>query len=243
MLAGKDPGNQLLEKSGMLKAKKKLTKKELKQDKFVLFTLDAKAWAEEHVNQIVGGLIAFLVIVGGSYMWVSNNAAAEREALSMLSDAQSFIRNSQVDAGIDLMNQVTSEYNGTNAAGKALFLLGRHFWERNENESAAAYFRRYLDEHGEENVMTQAVHAGFADCLFAQGNFAEAAGHYEKAAEIEPDFPQAGSYLYSAASSYHEAGNDGKAKALAERVVEKFEQNFTLKSRAQFLLESLKVKG
>ncbi len=47
----------------MLKAKKKLSKKELKQDQFVLATLQAKSFVETHSKTITYALLGLVVLV------------------------------------------------------------------------------------------------------------------------------------------------------------------------------------
>lgn len=215
----------------MLKAKRKFSKKELKQDQFVIKTLEAKDYIEDNARTLAMAALGVIVVIFLIYMYMNSRSGAEVEAAAMLSRAQ--VESSDP---VTLYNQIISEYGGTDAAGKATFLLAKFYFEQGDKIQAKQYFKDYLDDYDAKNVMTQAAMAGYGDCLFAEGNNEEAARYYERAANLEPDFPQAVAYLYSAAASYEKAGDMEKARDLAQRILDDFEdQNF--KGRAEVLLE------
>lgn len=222
----------------MLKAKKKLTKKELKQDQFVLATLQAKSFIETHSKTITYALLGLLALVALGYFYVQSKSNAETAAATLLTKAQLETQNGQRENAINIYQEIIDQYDGTNAAAKANFLLGKIYWEDDNLTLAKQYFQAYLDEASDDNLLTQAALAGLADCYYAEKNYAEAAKLYERAAKIEPDFPPAAAYLYSAAQAYKAAGNPAKAKALAQKIIDDYEDP-QFKNRAEILLNSL----
>ncbi len=226
----------------MLKAKKKYTKKELKEDKFVIATMEAKNWIEDNLNQLLTGLLALVVLVGGAFLWASSSAESERQAVSALSQAQAQVVAGETEVGKQALNTVISSFGGTSAAGQATFMLANLHRNEGDNALAKTYFKKYIDDYAEDNFMTQGAMAGYADCLVSDGDYGQAADHYERAARMEPEFPQAPSYLYSAAHAYLKAGDTAKAQQLTESIIEDYSDNRAVKSRAEYLLEVLKQK-
>ncbi|MCB9067721.1 MAG: tetratricopeptide repeat protein [Calditrichia bacterium] len=223
----------------MLKAKKKFSKKELKEDQFIMATIQAKSFVEKNATKIAGGVVAVIAILVLGYFWTQSKKNAEETATTMLTQAQFELQNNQRDVAIATYTSIMDEYSGTNGAALATFQLAKLYWSDNNLELAKSYFKSFLDDYGDNTILLQAGHAGYADCMLAEKNYDEAASHYEKAAGISPDFPQAIAYLYSAAQAYKEAGNTGKARSLAERVVAQSEDNQQIKNRAEVLLKSL----
>lgn len=222
----------------MLKAKKKLSKKELKQDQFVLATLQAKSFVETHSRTITYALVGVLALLVLGYFYFQSKANAETAASTLLTKAQLELQTGQRENAVNIYQEIIDQYDGTDAAAQANFHLGRMYWEDNNLTLAKQYFQAYLDEASDDNILTQAALAGLADCYFAEKNFSEAAKLYERAARIEPDFPQADAYLYSAAQAYREAGNTAKARALAQKLIDESDDP-QIKNRAEILRNSL----
>ncbi len=222
----------------MLKAKKRLKKKELKQDKFVMATIEAKAFVEENASKILYAVLGILVIAILAYFYVQSKATAEQTALALLSRAEIELQNNQNENAISIYQEIIDQYDGTNAAGIATYTLAKLYREDNDPVMAKTYFKKYIDDYSGKNILMQAALAGYADCLFAEKNYEDAAKYYERAASIEPEFPMAAEYLYSAAHAYKEAGNTSKAKALAQKVIDE-NKNPALKNNAEILLKSL----
>ncbi|MCK6621766.1 MAG: tetratricopeptide repeat protein [Calditrichaceae bacterium] len=224
----------------MLKAKKKYTKRELKQDQFVLATMKAKSFLEDHSRQLVYGVLGVIAAAALVWFYLNSQKSAQKEALSLLSTGQEQIRNGDKENGMATFTEIVERYNGTHAAGEAAFFLAKFYWEDNDFTQAKKYFKAVTDGYAGKNIMTQAAYAGYADCLMGEKNYAEAAKNYEKAATIDPMFPMAADYFYSAAQAYREAGNLQKAKELSDKVIKDY-NNPALKNRAEVLLQSLEL--
>jgi outer membrane protein assembly factor BamD (BamD/ComL family) len=224
----------------MLKAKKKYSKQELKQDEFILGLMKVKSFFEDNARNIAyiaAGIVAVFVLI---MFYVNSKKEAERDAASLLSTAQEQIRNGQRDNAIATFNEIVNQYDGTPAAGNATFYLGRLYWEDSDFVQARHYFEIYIDNYAGKNIMTQAVYAGYADCLVNEKDHLEAARYYEKAAITDTNFPLTVAYFYSAAQAYRDGGDYTKAKSLAQKVIDDYTDP-TFKSRAEVLLESLSL--
>lgn len=224
----------------MLKAKKKYTKKELKQDQFVLATMKAKTFVEDHSRQIIYISLGVLAIIFLAIYIMNSRSQAKIDAASLLSTAQEQMRNGEKENAIATFNEIIDQYQGTPAAGHAAFFLGKSYWEEGDLTQAKPYFETFINKYAGKNIMSQAAYAAYADCLLSEKDNEGAAKNYEKAATTDPDFPLSVDYLYSAAQAYSDAGNSAKAKALCQKIIDDY-NNPTFKNRAEVLLESLSL--
>ncbi len=226
----------------MLKKKKKITKKELKQDKFVLFTLQAKQFFDEHQKTIFQIGTVAIVLIALLTFYINSKRSATEKANSFLGQAQIEWQMGNKDRAITLLKELIQRYEGTGPAGQGTFLLARIYWQDGNYTEAKKYFKKYIDDYGDDRILTPAAFAGYADCLLSEKKYAEAAQYYEKAARANPDFPEAPSFLYSAAIAYKDAGNVRKAKEIVEKIIKDYSDS-QYKSRAELLLAMLKFEA
>ena len=224
----------------MLKAKKKYTKKELKQDKFILATVQAKSFVEENATRIMYAVIGVIAVAVLIWFYFDSKETTSQNAQSLLAAAENEFHMGQKDAAIASFSELIDQYAGTSSAAKATFLLARIQLEDNNIEQAKIYYKLFIDDYADGNLMAQGAYAGYADCLVSEKNHLEAAEYYQKAAEVVPDFPQADAYLYSAAHQYKDAGDLDQAKRLAQKLVDESE-NQNVKNLAEVLLETLSL--
>ncbi|OPX35655.1 hypothetical protein B1H10_00760 [candidate division KSB1 bacterium 4484_188] len=226
----------------MLKPKKKITKRDLKEDKFVTFTLKARDYIETNMKMLVrAGIVVLLIIIAVS-MFIHSKRNATIRASELLGEAQ--LANSKGNSmkADSLLKVLVTEYDGVTAAGQGCFLLAKMYWEQNDFDNAQIYFKKYLDEYGGDDLLTAGALAGYADCLIQKGQIAEAAKYYEKAGLLNKELPEVPSFLYSAARAYLEAKDFQKAKSLAEKIVQEYQKS-EYKSKAEILLNMAKLES
>lgn len=219
--------------------RKKITRKELKQDRFITAMLKAKDFLEKNSKLVT---ISILGLIGATLIIlfiVRSKQAADVTATNMLSRVQFMIGGPQQEAAIDSLKVIVDRYDGTEAAGKATYLLAKTYWEKNDFENAKIYFKKYIDDYFDKTVVSQSALAGYADCLLKEENYEEAAKYYERAAEVDPEYPETAEFLFSAATAYKDAGKTEKAEKLVERLLADF-NNPQIKNKAELLQEDLK---
>jgi predicted negative regulator of RcsB-dependent stress response len=226
----------------MLNPKKKLSKRELKEDKFVTFTLKAKDFVEENSKLLVRAAIGSLIAVILLTLYINSKKSANVEANSLLGEAQLAIQLNDDSRAEEVLTRLVENFDGVNAAGQGCFLLAKKYWEKDDFVNAKKYFKKYMDDYASDDLLFSGALAGYADCLFNENAKSEAAVYYERAARVDRDLPSTPSYLFSAALAYLESDNLEKARELAEDIVNNFEDS-NFKEKAEILLYKIKFSA
>jgi tetratricopeptide (TPR) repeat protein len=223
----------------MLKPKKKISKRELKEDKFIEFTLKARDFVEDNAKWLIrGGIFVLIAIILISF-YVRSKRKANVEANQLLGEAQLVQAQGNTKKAEDLLNQLVKDYEGVTAAGQGTYLLAKLYWQQGDTEKAKIYFKKYTDEYSNDDLLTSSALAGYANCLMRQNEVGEAAKNYEKAAEVDKESPQAPSFFYSAALAYMQADNYKKAQEMAQKIIKNYDKS-EYKQKAEVLLNMAK---
>jgi tetratricopeptide (TPR) repeat protein len=136
------------------------------------------AWANENRRRLIvaGGIVVVVGLIIAIYFWHSNyqsdsaNAALDRVQGN---DPAQFM-------------EVANVYPDTTAAARALLIAGQLQFEAGKYDQAQATFQRFLAEHHDYPLASQAA-VGVAASLEAQGKKAEAVARYEEISRRPPD--------------------------------------------------------
>ena len=134
----------------MLKARKKITKKEIKHDPFLESIYKAKEYFEENkqlITRIGVGIVAVVVIV----LILNKNSKAEKEA-SEAALGKAFVNLSigDRDNGLLQLELLVDDYSGSEAAQRSLFMLARLYYEQKDYLTAESNLQDFLDDPTEE---------------------------------------------------------------------------------------------
>jgi TolA-binding protein len=225
----------------MLKPYKKISKRELKEDKFVTLTIQVKEYLEKNGKMLMYAGLAVVVIIFLVSFFIRSKKQANVTANELLGKASFSFSQGNESGGETQLKELIQNYDGVTAAGQGCYLLAKYYWQKDDFTNAKIYFKQYLDDYAEDPLLSSGAHAGFADCLYQEGNLEEAARHYENAARVDKNLPMAPSYLFSAAKCFIELNDLTKAKGLAAEIIENYEDS-EYKSRAEYLLNVIKYK-
>ena len=203
----------------MLKPKKsisKISKKDLKEDKFVKFTLQAKSYLDENSKQVFYMVSGILIVVILIIVYVYVHKQNVEEAQGQLGIAQVEYTNLNYDRAIKRLERLIEDYSGTDEADQGMFLLANVLYQKEKYDEAKVHFEQFVDSYSGSKILLASGIAGLAACYEKEKNFLEAAEAYSKAASTAPYFVEADNYIYLSGICYNKAGNIDKA-------VEKFE--------------------
>ena len=204
--------------------KVKLTKRQIKEDKFTTFVLSTKERVEENWQfWVIGALAVVLVIVGAVYL-INSGKNREHEAALKLAEAQSQYRDAQIDVAMLTLTQLLDRYEGTAAARQGRLFLARINYEQKNYAEAQRYFEEFLARVKDDPLNRAAALGGLGAVLENQGEYAAAAEKYAQAADEDPQGPLAPEYRYDAMRNYLAAGDIENARRQRDIIESEFKQ-------------------
>jgi tetratricopeptide (TPR) repeat protein len=211
----------------MLKPKKKISKKEIKEDKLVTTYFEATTWYETNkkiVNGVLAGVV-ILAIVIVAYMnnVTSNNVKANTELGKVLPyyDQGKFdlAINGNLQENIRGLQSIADDYGSTKSGELAKFYLANAYFAQNDHDKALKYF---LDVSISDELIAASALSGAASCYEAKGDFEKAASMFEKAAFKSAKDVNAAENMFNAARNYLTIGKKEKAAELFKKVKKDF---------------------
>jgi tetratricopeptide (TPR) repeat protein len=207
----------------MLRPKKKISKKEIKQDALVTTYARVTAFYEEN-KRVIGiaatvtalAVIAILVIL-------KNRSDANESAMLQLGQVQELFASGQYQAAIDGVPErnvpglkaIVDNYGNSRGGELARFMLASALFELGKYDEALPQFE---DFSAPDDMLAASRFAGIAQCYEARQNYKEAAEYFEKAAGKNTKDISAPEYLNHAARNYGLAGEKERAIELYKKL-------------------------
>ncbi len=211
----------------MLNPRKKVTKKDLKEDKLVTTYFKASEYIEENkkrLSWLVGGLV---VVSIGAVIYFNNRAANEEKAATALGQIIRYYDKGEYQTAIDGvpeknvvgLKDVVENYGGTSSGDLARFYLANAYYYTGKIDEALTEFENF---RGSYPPLRSSALAGIASCYEAKGNHKQAAEYFEKAASKSADAQLTPEYLHHAARDYALSGKKDHAIELLKRLKKDF---------------------
>lgn len=163
-------------------SRKRLSKTQLKRDRFVEQTFDWAHWVETHRNEVIGGVVAAVLIVAGFFVWRNMQASAtEAAARDYLSARQAYDSGNWALAASDLQAFV-DRHDGTGYGDDGMFFLASAYYQSGQMEPAIQTLRDFLDRH-EDSGFADNARRLLAAAYQGLGQFDQAAEVYREAIE------------------------------------------------------------
>jgi TolA-binding protein len=208
----------------MLRAKKKISQRVIKEDALVTSYFKAQVWYDENKKRIstVAGIVAALAVV--LWFYTNNIHANDDRATAELAKVFSFYDNGQYQIAINGipeknvsgLQSIVDNYGSTKAGNIAKFYLANAYYNSQNYDKALEYFN---DFGGSSNSLIEnSAIAGIGACYEAKGDFKKAAENYEKAALKNSDDPNAADNLVNAARNFGKSGEKDRAVELLKKV-------------------------
>jgi tetratricopeptide (TPR) repeat protein len=211
----------------MLNPQKKISKKEIKEDKLVASYFRARQWAEENTRLLtyVAVGIAACIIVG--FIWVKNRAEDSEKAATQLAKIETYYDENKYELAINGVPQegaqglqvIVDEFSGTHSGEIARLYLANSYYALGDYDKA---LENYKNISFDDKVIMASAYAGVASCYEAKGDYEEAGAYFEKAAKRNMAMIQAPENLQRSAWNYAAAGKKEKAIELLQMLKKEF---------------------
>ncbi len=197
-------------------AAKRLTKGQIKQDKFISSVFRAQEYFAEHLMTFIGGIVAVAAVAMIIILLVSSSQSSEQEANDLLGRAGVEFRSGNFQLAAVDYQTILDQYGGSDAAKLASFYIANAYFALSNYDQAEQYFSLHLDKYRYDDMLTANAMAGRAQCLRAKGMMAEAAEAFRDTYSRYPDSYVATDCLFLGAKSFATAGDSDAALGLYE---------------------------
>jgi tetratricopeptide (TPR) repeat protein len=226
----------------MLRAQKKISKREIKEDKLITTYFQARTWLDDNRNRLgsIGGVVIVIILAIWFY---SNNVRGNNEKAALdFGKVFTYYDNGQYSIAISGIPEknvaglqtIVDNYGSTRAGNMARFYLANAYYETQNFDKALEYFDAYS---GGNDLLQISAYAGMASCYEAKNDFRKAAEYYEKAGVKKADDPNVAENLVNAARSYAKAGEKERALELLTKVKKEHPASPVLREYDRYLAE------
>ncbi len=205
----------------------RLSKDQLETDALVTSYYTFTQWVKENRMTVIGGALAFFLILGGFIWYTLDSAEKERTARDLItySEAQ-FLRGNYENAlyGDDErmkpgLVEIANRFSRTSAGNIAKYYAAISYSRLGEYESALSYIRDYDVPDGVIGVGPVSLHATI---LLNLGRYSDAVRMFERAAEWDINDATTPFNLLQAAEAAIEDGNHSRARSLTQRIIDEY---------------------
>ncbi len=198
-----------------------------KQEETLVDLVEAKEQASDYVNKnstlIIGGLIAFVVLIGGYFAYQQFvSVPSEKNAKEALRFAQDqFARDSfalalENPGGGNLgFLDIIENHKGTNAANSALLYAGISYLNLGNYDVALSYLKEFSPK---DDLLPISKYGAMADAYGELGQFDEAIANYKKATSAGDNEVLVTYYLKKLGLLYEKQGDMAASKAAFMRI-------------------------
>jgi len=224
----------------MLQKKKKLSKKEIKEDKLINFYKSAVVFFEKYKNKIfiyAGVLVAVAAIV---YFYVNQKSESNEKAglelsrIMPLYDQGAYLEAIEGKQGTNIigLKRIVEEFGGSENGETAKIYLANCYAFLGNYDEANKY---YNDYSGSIDYFEAASLAGQAGYYADQEDFEKAANLFLQASKMSEINSQNPDYLLNAGIYYLKAGEKEEAKILFNRIKEDYSTSLAYREVDKYL--------
>lgn len=226
----------------MLAPKRKISKKEIKQDKLVETYFKAKTFFEENQRKILIFLGSFVVVVLLVIYLVNRSKEREIEATTLLGGVINLYDQGLYQQAIDGvpakkikgLKYIADEYGNTESGEAAKILLANSYFQLGKFDEALKY---YEDFGGNNKLLQATAYAGAAACYEIKGDKAKAAEFYLKAAKVVESEVTTPEYLLYSARLNAEIGKKDVAKKLLDQIKKEYSTSAQARDYDRYVIE------
>ena len=230
----------------MLKPRKKITKKELKQDKLVTTYFKVVNYLKNNRRIVSGTITVIIVAVIAVVIYLNNRRSNNTNAATELSGVLNLFNggayqvaiNGDPTRNITGLKSIVDNYGSSESGEQAKIYLADCYYYLGDYDNAMKYFKDY---DGSDRFLQASAYAGEAEVNEIRGGFESAAEYYDRAASRDSKSFLAPQYLVGAARNYIKIGKKERAVELLTRAQKDF-SNSPYAGNVDYYLAEAKLK-
>ncbi len=226
----------------MLSPKKKISKRELKEDTLITTYVKLTGFYERNKKNISIAVTVVAILIIAAVVFVKNRADNSEKASAQLGVVFSIYDNGQYQQAIDGVPErniaglktIVDNYGSLRAGNYARFYLANAYYHLGKFDLALEQFDDFSPT---DDVLAVSRLAGIGSCYEAMGKYKEAAENYEKAATKYPQDVNAAENLSNAARDYGMAGEKETAVDLYKKLKKNYPTSTFARDADRFITE------
>lgn len=224
----------------MLTKQKKLSRKEIKEDKLVEYYYRSQSFFEENKNKIFTYAGIAVVVVAAVFWYLSYRGGQNDEAGVQLAkvmdtyDMGDFLGAIEGKKDVKLLGlkDIVTQYGSTENGEIAKIYLANSYANLGKPEEALKYYEDYC---GDIDIYKAAALAGQASYFAFKNEKEKAAEFYDKATKVSKNNAMNADYTFQAAVNYFEAGENEQAKSLFQTIKDEYKTSMVFAQVDRYL--------
>ncbi len=222
--------------------RKHISNKELrdkmKEDPFVEFVKNAREYLLKYNQQIIAGIVVFLIVGLVSWVFVKHRKTVNDDSMLMLSRVEQAYDANKTEEGDKLLEELLNNYSSSAAAPYALLLKAQRSYNSGKYDDALNTYQRCENKYsGDVNFIAQ---KGIAYVKLAKGDGQGALKIFQELIENCATTSEKAEMYYMIALCQEELGQFEDAAKNYMLVSEKSAYRTMAKQRAELLRDSAK---
>jgi tetratricopeptide (TPR) repeat protein len=226
----------------MLKPKKKITKKEIKQDKLVTRFMQTETWVLDNqklLAYIGAGIVAIVLVI---FVWTDRAQTMESEAATRLAGMLPVYDGGDMQQAIDGLpaqgkfglQSIVDEYGSTESGNLAKLYLGNALLSQGKAEEALEV---YGDISGSTRLLESSVFAAEGAAYESMRQHEDAARSFERSVSADPTNPLCPDRLIQAAANFSKAGEGERALEVLKTLKKQYPQSVGAREVERYMAE------
>ncbi len=211
----------------MLKPRKRITKKELKQDQLITIYVKATEFFRNNRKLVSGTITGVVIAVVAIIIYMNNRNSNNMVAATQLSQVLNFFNggayqlaiNGDPNRNITGLKSIVDNYGSSETGEQAKIYLADCYYYLGDFDNALKYFK---DFDGSDKLLEASADAGVAEVYEVKRDYEKSAEYYDRAASRDSKSFLTPQYLIGAARSYIKIGKKDRAISMLDRVRKNF---------------------
>lgn len=230
----------------MLKPRKRITKKELKQDQLITTYVKATEFFRNNRKIVSGTITGVVIAVIVAVAYLNNRHSDNMKAATELSQVLNFFNggayqlaiNGDPSRNVTGLKSIVDNYGSSETGEQAKIYLADCYYYLGDYDNALKYFGDY---GGSDKLLEASADAGIAEVYEIRKDYEKSARYYDRAASRDSKNFLTPQYLISAARSYIKIGKKDRAISMLERVRKDF-ANSPYASNLDYYMAEAKIE-
>jgi tetratricopeptide (TPR) repeat protein len=224
----------------MLTKQKKLSRKEIKEDKLVEFYYRSISFFEKNKNRIFIYLGVLVLVVAAVFIYINHKNSQNDKAGELLGkvmdvyDAGSYLEaiEGRKETNLAGLKQIVAEYGSTENGETAKLYLANSYAGLGKIDESLKY---YEDYSGSIDIFKAAALAGQASYFASKNEYEKAADFYLKASKISKTDGMNADYIFQAAVNFFDGGQKDQAKSLFQTIKDDYKTSAVFSQTDRYL--------